>query len=118
MIRAAHIAHLRRESPFDAGLPPAPPTIQRDKLLAQQQGRVDELRQAKYESILDGNPAITVLHGEARFTDGHSLIVSSNEGGERTVMFDRCLIATGARPAVPPIPGLKDTPTGLRPKRW
>ncbi|GIX36647.1 MAG: hypothetical protein KatS3mg126_2426 [Lysobacteraceae bacterium] len=24
--------------------------------------------------------------------------------------FDRCLIATGARPAVPPIPGLEDTP--------
>ncbi|MCV5137583.1 FAD-dependent oxidoreductase, partial [Escherichia coli] len=28
----------------------------------------------------------------------------------RVVAFDRCLIATGASPAVPPIPGLKDTP--------
>jgi hypothetical protein len=27
MIRAAHIAHLRRESPFDGGMPPTPPTI-------------------------------------------------------------------------------------------
>ena len=110
MIRAAHIAHLRRESPFDAGLPPAPPAILRDKLLAQQQARVEELRHAKYESILDGNPAITVLHGEARFNDGHSLTVRMNDGGERAVSFDRCLIATGASPAVPPIPGLKDTP--------
>ncbi|MDR9095496.1 mercury(II) reductase [Burkholderia multivorans] len=110
MIRAAHIAHLRRESPFDTGLPPTPPAVLREKLLAQQQARVDALRHAKYESILDGNPAITVLHGEARFNDGHSLSVRLNDGGERAVSFDRCLIATGASAAVPPIPGLKDTP--------
>ncbi len=110
MIRAAHIAHLRRASPFDEGLPPAPPGILRERLLVQQQARVDELRHAKYESILDGNPAITVLHGEARFHDGHSLMVLLPEGGERAMSFDRCLIATGASPAVPPIPGLKDTP--------
>ncbi|WP_024973298.1 mercury(II) reductase [Ralstonia pickettii] len=110
MIRAAHVAHLRRESPFDTGLPPTPPAILREKLLVQQQGRVDELRHAKYESILANHPAITVLHGEARFEDGHNLTVRLNEGGERKVSFDRCLIATGASPAVPPIPGLKDTP--------
>ncbi|WP_163450012.1 FAD-dependent oxidoreductase, partial [Escherichia coli] len=52
----------------------------------------------------------TVLHGEARFKDDQSLIVSLNEGGERVVMFDRCLVATGASPAVPPIPGLKESP--------
>ncbi|MGD9693843.1 MAG: mercury(II) reductase [Lautropia sp.] len=110
MIRAAHIARLRRESPFDPGLSPAPLAILRDKLLAQQQARVDELRHAKYESILDGNPAITVLHGEARFNDGHSLTVRLHDGGERIVRFDRCLVATGASPTVPPILGLKDTP--------
>ncbi|GAB4355373.1 MAG: mercury(II) reductase [Immundisolibacter sp.] len=110
MIRAAHIAHLRRKSPFDAGLPPAPPAVLREKLLAQQQARVQELRRAKYQSILDGNPAITVLHGEARFNDGHSLTVRLSDGGERVVAFDRCLIATGASAAVPPIPGLEDTP--------
>ncbi|MGU2420653.1 mercury(II) reductase [Burkholderia cenocepacia] len=110
MIRAAHIAHLRGESPFDGGIAATPASIQRNVLLAQQQARVDELRHAKYESILDGNPAITVLRGEARFKDGHSLIVRMNEGGERSVVFDRCLIATGASSAVPPIPGLKDTP--------
>ena len=73
MIRAAHIAHLRRESPFDDGVKATVPTIDRGKLLAQQQARVEELRHAKYEGILDGNPAITVLHGEARFKDDQSL---------------------------------------------
>ncbi|BDT74186.1 mercuric reductase (plasmid) [Comamonadaceae bacterium OS-4] len=109
MIRAAHIAHLRRESPFDGGMPPTPPTILRTALLAQQQARVDELRHAKYEGILEGNPAITVLHGSARFKDGRNLVVQFNDGDEHVVAFDRCLIATGASPAVPPIPGLKDT---------
>lgn len=110
MIRAAHIAHLRRESLFDGGIAATTPTIQRTALLAQQQARVDELRHAKYEGILEGNPAITVLHGSARFKDNRNLIVQLNDGGERVVAFDRCLIATGASPAVPPIPGLKDTP--------
>ena len=110
MIRAAHIAHLRRESPFDGGILATVPAVDRSKLLAQQQARVDELRHAKYEGILDGNPAITVLHGEARFKDDQSLAVRLNDGGERVVMFDRCLVATGASPAVPPIPGLKESP--------
>lgn len=110
MIRAAHVAHLRRESPFDAGLPAMTPIVLRDHLLAQQQGRVDELRSAKYEGILESSQAITVLRGEASFQDDQHLIVALAEGGERIVTFDRCLVASGASPAVPPIPGLKDTP--------
>ena len=39
MIRAAHVAHLRRRSPFDAGVSAAEPIILRDRLLAQQQAR-------------------------------------------------------------------------------
>ena len=52
----------------------------------------------------DSNPAITVLHGEARFNDDQSLAVRLNDGGERVVAFDRCLVATGASLAMPPIP--------------
>ena len=110
LIRAAHIAHLRRMSPFDAGMPPVLPTILRDKLLAQQQGRVDALRHAKYESLLANTPAIKLLRGEARFDDRHRLLVRLTDGGEQTVTFDRCLIATGASAAVPPIPGLENAP--------
>ena len=111
MIRAAHIAHVRRESPFDTGITASVPVINRSRLLAQQQQRVNELRQAKYEGILERSPAITVLRGEARFTSDHSLVVRMNDGGgERELAFDRCLIATGASVVVPPIPGLKDTP--------
>lgn len=109
-IRAAHIAHLRRESPFDAGLSAAPPRVDRAALLAQQQARVEELRHAKYEGILKANRMIEVLRGEACFRDALTLIVKLADGGERAVGFDRCLIATGARAAIPPIPGLAQTP--------
>lgn len=109
-IRAAHIAHLRTGSPFDGGISAVAPTIQRDRLLAQQQARVDELRHAKYEGILENITDINLLRGEARFKDGHTLIVHSSDGIEREVLFDRCLVATGASAAIPPVPGLKDTP--------
>ena len=110
MIRAAHVAHLRQGSPFDGGISAARPRIDRRVLLAQQQARVEELRRAKYEGVLERTPAITLLHGEAQFKDSHTLGVNLNGGGEHTVAFDRCLIATGASPAVPPIPGLKESP--------
>ena len=110
MIRAAHVAHLRAHSPFDTGITATPPAILRGQLLTQQQGRVEELRHAKYEGILESTPAITVLRGEARFRDSRSLIVQLMGGDERIVAFDRCLIATGASPSVPPIAGLKDAP--------
>ena len=110
MIRAAHVAHARRESPFDAGISASAPQINRKRLLAQQQGRVDELRATKYEAIIESNPHITLLRGEASFKDTHTLSVKLENGAEQIVAFDRALIATGARPTVPLIPGLAGTP--------
>ncbi|MCW5625435.1 MAG: mercury(II) reductase [Burkholderiales bacterium] len=110
LIRAAHIAHLRRTSAFDDGIASASPRILRERLLAQQQARVAELRFAKYERLLKERPAITLLRGTARFHNDHSLLVHMVGGEERAVNFDRCLIATGANAAIPPIPGLMDTP--------
>ncbi|TDX28380.1 mercuric reductase [Modicisalibacter xianhensis] len=110
MIRAAHVAHLRRESPFDAGITATAPLIDRTNLLSQQQARVEELRHGKYESILEGNPSITVVRGRARFRDVQSLIVTQEDGSEQTIAFDRAFIGTGARPAKLMVPGLSDTP--------
>ena len=110
MIRAAHVAHMRRASPFDEGIAAVEPSIHRPRLLAQQQARVDELRRDKYEGILDDNSAITVLRGEARFIDANTVQVTTPDGTEREVRFDRAFIGTGARPTIPPVPGLSDTP--------
>ena len=109
-IRAAHVAHLRRHSPFDGGITSAVPVIDRAWLLAQQQARVDELREAKYERILRESPAIKVLRGQARFANATQLLVDLATGTRQTVAFDRCLVATGATAAIPSIDGLADTP--------
>lgn len=111
MIRGAHIARLRQESPFDAGIPAASAvTINRKALLEQQQRRVDELREAKYEGIVATNPNISLIKGTANFVDARTLHVARDDESEHKLPFDRAFIATGASPSIPPIPGLADTP--------
>ena len=109
MIRAAHIAHERSTSPFDDGISAKAPLIRRERLLAQQQARVEELRHAKYQSVLDGQSNIAFMQGEASFVGPRALAIRTGRG-EARIEFDRALIATGARPMIPPVPGLRDTP--------
>jgi mercuric reductase len=109
LIRAAHIRHHAAHHPF-AGLARQPLALDNAARLAQQQARVDELRQAKYQHILNTNPDINLVKGRARFVDAHTLAVTRADGSEMTVAADRFLIATGATPVIPNIPGLAGTP--------
>ncbi|WP_111747164.1 mercury(II) reductase [Salinisphaera orenii] len=108
-IRAAELAQHQRANPFD-GLADHAPAIDRPRIAAQQHSRVEELRQAKYQKILDDNPGIDMRRGRARFEDANSLLVELQGGGQERITADRVLIATGASPMIPPIPGLADTP--------
>jgi mercuric reductase len=110
LISAAHVAHVRDSSPFDGGISAAQPRVNLAVLHAQQQARVDELRKAKYESIVEDSTNIRLIHGEARFTGDHTLQVRDANGQEQSLYFDHALIATGASPAIPPVAGLSDTP--------
>jgi mercuric reductase len=109
MIRSAHLAQYQRRNPFD-GLENHEPTIDRRALLAQQIARVDELRDAKYESILEGNESIQLIKGTASFESATTLVVMQPDGSFQTVSADRVLIATGSAPALPAVPGLTDVP--------
>ena len=73
-IRAAQIAHTQQAHAFQ-GIVRQAPTIQRKLMLEQQQQRVDELRHAKYESILEANPNITFMQGMAHLEDKQTLVV-------------------------------------------
>ena len=110
LISAAHVAHVRTSSPFDSGISVVPPVVNRAALQAQQQARVDELRNAKYESILENSQNIRLIHGEACFLDDHTLLIKRDDGRQQSLAFDRALIATGASPSIPPVPGLDSTP--------
>jgi mercuric reductase len=109
MIRGAHVAHEAEHHPFD-GLGKTALALERRRMLAQQQARVDELRQAKYQSILDANPGIAFTRGRARFKLPTVVELRGEDGKEQQIRADRVLIATGASPATPPIAGLKDAP--------
>jgi len=110
MLRAAAVAQTRRHSQFDDGISPGSPRIHRKALLAQQQLRVEQLRQSKYQSILDQHDDIRLLTGSARFVDATTLAIQAAADQAQTLKFDRCLIATGSSPAIPDIPGLAHTP--------
>lgn len=109
LIRAAQVAHLQAQHPFK-GLAKCQPKLDRKTLVAQQQARVEELRHAKYESILENNPGISLLRGFARFDDAQTLVVRQGDGSEQRLTPDRILIATGRSPQIPNVPGLAGTP--------
>lgn len=109
LIRAAQLAEQQRQNPFD-GIENHDPILNRSLLARQQTARVEELRAAKYQHILDTNPKLSLVRGHASFKDAHTLIVRHNDGYEQELAADRFLIATGSQPAMPPIPGLSDTP--------
>ena len=109
LIRAAHVAHLQAQHPFP-GLAKHAPSLNRQALVAQQQARVEELRHAKYESILETNPGIKLLRGFARFEDAKTLVARQPDGTEKRITPDRILIATGRSPQIPDVPGLASMP--------
>ena len=109
MIRGAHIAHVHGQHNFE-GVPFNTPVIDRKAMVRQQQEWVENLRHAKYESILESNPGINLLQGMARFKDNSTLIVTKENGSEKEIKADRILLAVGARPMIPDIKGLEDTP--------
>jgi mercuric reductase len=108
-IRAAEAAHMQSSHPF-SGLGKPAIHLDRRSLTLQQQARVEELRHAKYESILEANEHIHLIRGFAAFKDEHTLSIELTEGGIQELVADRILIATGSSPFIPDIPGLKDTP--------
>ena len=109
LIRAAQIAEQQRNNPFD-GLKNSEPVIDRALLSKQQASRVEELRMAKYQSILESNPHLSLVKGYAQFKDAHTLTVSKRDGTQQEISADRFLIATGSAAALPPIEGLSDSP--------
>ncbi|EPJ44599.1 MAG: putative mercuric reductase [Osedax symbiont Rs2] len=109
LIRAAQLAQQQRNNPF-SGLGNREPLLDRALLARQQQLRVDELRAAKYQHILETNPALSLVHGRAHLAPEGGVIVTDSKGSERHLAADKILIATGSTPTIPAISGLHQTP--------
>lgn len=109
LIQAAQSVHAAQVPVFQ-GIASFAPHLNRAQIQAQQEAKVAELRHAKYESLLEANPALTLIRARASFRDAHTLKLIHAEGHESRLAADRILIATGAAPEVPRIAGLETTP--------
>lgn len=70
-------------------------------LIGQKDAVIDGYRQKKYLSLADGADKITILDGDVRFLDRHTIAV-----GDTQVTGEQFLIALGSHPTIPAIEGL------------
>ncbi len=101
MLRAGEINHLATRNPFQ-GLNTSAGPVNLRQLIDRKNELVGELRQHKYVDLID-EYGFELIQGEARFVDEATVEVDGREIKARNF-----LISTGASPAVPNIPGLKD----------
>jgi mercuric reductase len=101
LIRAGEARRVAAHHPF-AGIETAAGPVDLRAVVAQKDELVAALRKEKYEDLL-GEHGIDLVRGTARFADERSLAVDG-----RPLAAGAYIVATGASPAVPPIPGLAD----------
>src|SRR6516164_5526940 len=102
LIEAAKIIHDARH-PRYPGLTPAEIRLDFRKLIEQKDEIIHGYRKKKYESLTGGQ--FTIEKGHVEFIDDRSVQVD----GKR-LTGEKILIATGSRPVVPNIEGLRDVP--------
>ncbi len=104
LIRSAKLAHqIRHASHY--GLDTAEPSFSFRTVMA----RVHEvIRKIEPHDSVERYTGlgVEVVHGYARVVDPWTVEVALNEGGTQRITTRSIVIAAGARPAVPPLPGL------------
>ncbi len=104
LIRAAESLHNARVAARFAGLSGEAAVIDWQATVRQKDALVSTLRQAKYIDLLQAYGGINYRDGPARLVEG-----GVDVDGTR-IAAGRVIIATGARPAVPAIPGITTVP--------
>lgn len=106
LIRAAEALHRARQTPFD-GIEVNGRVTDFKAIIQQKRDLVEQLRQAKYLDVVGDLKQVNIVKGRARFVDSRTVEVASGSGERLTA--DRVLIATGASPFIPSIPGLAES---------
>lgn len=104
LVEAAHHYHAARTG--FPGIAACEPRLAWEQVLRQKRALVASLRQQKYTDVLAAYGGISLLRGRAELLSsapGGPVIVRV---GGRDVRCRRVVLATGARAAMPPIPGL------------
>ena len=102
LIRALEVYHRAGAHGF-RGVSTARGALNWAELIAQKEALIAAMRREKYEEVLAAYPQITRIQGRARLTEGGAVVVNGI-----TYAPGRVILATGARPWAPPIPGLAE----------
>jgi len=105
LIRAAETLHIGDVAGRFDGISASGKVTDWAAVVAQKQALVDDLRKAKYSDILPAYEAVTYIKGQASFADDGALQVDG-----KIIKAKKVIIATGSRPALPSIAGIKDVP--------
>lgn len=102
MIRSMELYHLAGNQRFN-GVETIQGTLNWPQVIEHKDELVSELRKSKYSDVLEAYPEITYIEGYARLTGENGVEIDG-----RPYAPGKIVIATGAKPWAPPIPGLKE----------
>lgn len=73
-------------------------------------GRIDPIVAGglEYRQTHQDNANVTVFRGEAAFTGDRTMTVTGSDGESDTISADQVVLAAGARPVLPDLPGLDE----------
>ena len=101
LIHSARVLQLVRDA-ANFGINTSPPSADWQAIVKRKDNIVGKMRQGGYRGV-EENKNITLFEGEAAFTEPGQVKVN-----DEILSADRVVIATGARPALPPIAGIKE----------
>lgn len=103
LIRAAEARHRRAHHPF-AGIPTGDGPADWSQVRNQKDALVNQLRQVKYRDLLRSYDAVTLFEQRAVLSTPRDIRLADGT----TLRAGKLLVATGAGPLAPPIPGLAE----------
>ena len=104
LIKCARVAQQARKA-GQFGVLAAEPEIDFPKVMAHVRGSIEKIEPHDSVERYTGL-GVEVLQGRARLLDPWTVRVALNDGGEQTLTARAIILATGAEPIVPPLPGL------------
>src|SRR5438132_5985028 len=109
MVNSARVAYLSRRA-ADYGVHLGDVKVNLGEVRQRKQGVVESFRNGGLRAIQKtGN--LTLIEGDASFTEAHKLEVQLNDGGTRTLAAQKIFINSGGRPVKPPLEGINEVLT-------
>ncbi len=106
LLEASH-ANFYPRNPRFSGIGSTRPDADFGKVMAGVRALVSGFREEKYEKILGSYPNVELVEGKGRFKSANEVEVLNDSNP--VARAKNMIIATGSRPTVPPIEGLKET---------